>query len=186
MKKNYYPAVFILISVLSLSWRVAAEEHIEVAPPDNGMLFMGKMDSPMGHQNRPLSPLMLQDPAELQGMLDEIGVNKQNSEKIIAISRSFSKSLDGRMIRIQREELNIREELLKEKPDLQSIQSMINKKTLVFGEIEFSQIKRDVEIKSLLSDNEYEMWKSTLTKRLQRMMPQLRGKFKEKMPEQKR
>jgi hypothetical protein len=163
-----------------------AQEHIEVAPPHDGLPFMGKMGNPMGHQERPFSPLTMQNPAELQGLLDEIGVNKQSAEKIIVISRNFSKTLDGRMIRIQREELDIREELLKDKPDLQSIQSMINKKTQVFGEIEFSQIKRDVEIKSLLSDEEYEMWKSVLMKRMQRMMPQHRVKFKERMAEQKK
>lgn len=186
MKKIYYSGLFILIGIITFSRQVQAEEHIEIAPPQGDEQFIGKMDNPMGHQERPFSPLMLQDPAELQRLLDEIGVNKQSAEKIIVISRNFAKTLDGRMIRIQREELNIREELLKDKPDLQAVQGMINKKTQVFGEIEFSQIKRDVEIKSLLSDDEYEMWKSALMKRMQRMMPQLHGKFKDRMPEQKR
>lgn len=189
MRKTYYSGVYILICVISFNWQVLAGERMDAAPPApprDGMPFMGKMDNPMGPQERPFSPLMLQNPAQLQALLDEIGVNKQSAEKIIVISRNFSKALDGRMISIQREELNIREELLKDKPDLQSIQNMINKKTQIFGEIEFSQIKRDVEIKSLLSDNEYEMWKSALMKQMQRMMPQTHVKFKERMPEQKK
>lgn len=185
MRKTYYSAVFILICLISFSRYVLAEEHIEISPNGGGP-FMGKIDSPMSHHERPFSPLTLQDPAELQGLLDEIGVNKQSAEKIIVISRNFSKALEGRMIRIQREELNIREELLKDKPDLQLIQNMISRKTQVFSEIEFAQIKRDVEIKSLLSDGEYELWKSALLKHMQRTMPQFRGKFKEHMPEQKK
>ena len=187
MKNAYYSGLLVTLCIFSFTRQIIAVENIEISPPHEGMPFMGKADNPMGrHPERPFSPLMLQNSSELQRLLDDIGVNKQSAEKILTISKIFSKALDERMIRIQREELNIREELLKDKPDLQSIQSMINKKTLVFSEIEFSQIKRDVEIKSLLSDDEYEKWKSVLMERIQRTMPQFHGKFKEHMPEQKK
>lgn len=105
---------------------------------------------------------MIKNPQRLQTLLDNIGVSKETSSKIIAISKNFFKSLDTKMIKVQRFDLDIREELLKDKPDLSSIQNLVNKKTQVFGDIEFSQIKRDIEIKALLSETEFEKWKSAV------------------------
>ena len=104
--------------------------------------------------------------------MNEINVNKSVSPKIITIARNFIAYFNERIIKVQREELNIKEELLKEKPDLQAIQVFINKKTPVFAEIEFGQIKRDVEIKALLTQDEYDRWKSALSKKMRQMIPQ--------------
>jgi hypothetical protein len=104
---------------------------------------------------------------------------KEIADKIIAISRTFMRSLEERMIRVQREELNVKEELLKDKPNLNTIQSIVNKKSQIISDIEFLQIKRDLEIKSLLTDQEYEKWKAILIKRVHRPMP-FHGKMKDR------
>jgi hypothetical protein len=105
---------------------------------------------------------MMLNMSELQDLMNEINISKGVAAKIIQIARNFKGFLDERVIRIQREELNVKEELLKDKPDLPSIQAAIAKKTQIFGEIEFAQIKRDLEIKSLLSQEEYDRWKSAM------------------------
>jgi hypothetical protein len=144
-------------------------DHVKDAPPRPPIVMPfgleGRSPSPM-HQ-----PPMMLDIGELKAVLNEIGVNKATIEKIVDITRNFLAQLDGKLIKVQREELNIREELLKDKPDLTAIQGYINKKTQIFADIEFSQIKRDVEIKSLLTRDEYDRLKSAMMKKMKQMKP---------------
>lgn len=91
---------------------------------------------------------------------EEVGFDKPTEEKILVIIRSFNTFMKSSVIKVQKEELNIREELLKDKPDLDYVQKCIQNKTRVFGEIEFNQIKRDLDIKSLLTVEQFEKWMS--------------------------
>jgi len=116
-------------------------------------------------------PPMMMNPAELQELMNEIKIDKAVSAKILVISRAFVKSLDERVLKIEREELNIKEELIKEHPDLSAIQGAIAKKTRILGEIEFAQIKRDLDIKSLLTEDEYDLWKSAMMQKMKTMLP---------------
>jgi hypothetical protein len=128
------------------------------------------MVAPFGPAGRAPSsmqqPPIMMDIEELKALLIEFKVSKTATDKVVDITRNFLSQLDGKLIKVQREELNIREELLKDKPDLTAIQGYINKKTLIFAEIEFAQIKRDIEIKSILSRDEYEALKSAMMRRV--------------------
>jgi hypothetical protein len=117
------------------------------------------------------NPPMILDVVELQTLLTEIGISKPVIDKAVTIVRSSLTEFEGKLIKVQREELGIREELLKEKPDLKVIQNCISRKSQVFAEIEFSQIKRDIEIKALLTPDEYDRWKAATKKRMKEMMP---------------
>jgi hypothetical protein len=116
-------------------------------------------------------PPIMMDVEELKALLNDLKVSKTTIEKVLDITRNFLSQLDGKLIKVQREELNIKEELLKEKPDLSAIQGYINKKTQIFAEIEFAQIKRDIDIKSLLSRDEYEALKSAMMSRMKHARP---------------
>jgi hypothetical protein len=118
------------------------------------------------------APPMILDVAELQSMLKEIGINAQTIEKAVATTRNFMTEFEGKLIKIQREELSIKEELLKEKPDLKTLQNYITRKSAIFAEIEFAQIKRDLEIKSMLTPEEYDRWKSASMKKMREFMPE--------------
>jgi len=136
---------------------------------------MQGMEPPFGpdHRANPIgnSPQMMLNMAELQNLMNEININKNIAVKIISIARGFQALLDDRILKIQREELGIREELLKGKPDLQKIQAAISRKTQVFADIEFAQIKRDVDIKSLLTQDEYDRWKDAMMQKMKKAMP---------------
>jgi hypothetical protein len=161
----------ILMAVIALFastvWADNPEQNCHEKDRVDGTMGFHGMGGPAGIH----SPLML-DISELEKLMNEINVNKSVSPKIITIARNFIAYFNERIIKVQREELNIKEELLKEKPDLQAIQVFINKKTPVFAEIEFGQIKRDVEIKALLTQDEYDRWKSALSKKMRQMIPQ--------------
>jgi len=117
------------------------------------------------------APPVLLDVNELKIQLEEIGIEKSVIEKITAISYEFVGKFEGLLIKVHREELNIREELLKEKPDLKNIQKFIKEKTGYFSEIEYLQIKRDLAIKELLTQDEYGQLKSATMKKMREMLP---------------
>lgn len=120
---------------------------------------------------------MVMDISELKNLMTEINIDKATMAKIVTVARAFKNTLEERLIKIQKEELAIKEELLKEKPDMQPIQAAISRKTQIFGDIEFAQIKRDLEIKSLLTQDEYDRWKSAIMQKMREMMPRLQGKI---------
>ena len=186
-------AVALLSTCITIS--IAYADNMRLPPPPDGDQNQVMIQPPQGKQmpfpekhggpdELPFfaSPV-IKDPAQLQALLDGIGVNKQSSEKIVALTKNFFKSLDSKIIKIQRYELDIKEEMLKDKPDLQSIQNFITKKTQLFGEIEFSQIKRDLEIRSLLSDDEFEKWKYAIIEKAQRGLNSRMQKLKENSSE---
>ena len=105
--------------------------------------------------------------------MNDIGINKAVSAKIIGISRNFHNFLDEHVLKIQREEINIKEELLKNKPDIQMVQAAVTKKAQIFSEIEMAQIKRDLEIKSLLTQDEYDLWKLAMIQKMRQAMPKM-------------
>lgn len=168
LKISWYCFLVAAISIFPLT--VLADNPGQSCPEKDKMAdgegFHG-MHGPAGNH----SPLML-DISELEKLMNEININKSVSPKITTIARNFIAFFNERIIKVQREELNIKEELLKDKPDLQAIQTFINKKTQVFAEIEFGQIKRDVEIKTLLTPDEYDRWKSAMSKKMRQMIPQ--------------
>lgn len=159
---------------------IAGIAAISAQPGPGGECQQGKMPmmpqpggAPMGMQGTIGNPPpMMMNISELQKLMTEINIDKTVSAKVITIARTFLKGLDERILKIQREELNIKEELLKDKPDLQVIQAAVNRKTAVLGDIEFTQIKRDLEIKALLSADEYDRWKSAMMQKMSQMMPQ--------------
>jgi hypothetical protein len=67
---------------------------------------------------------------------------------------------------------------------MQTIKNAIIKKSQIFGDIEYAQIKRDMEIKSLLSQDEYDRWKSAMIKKMQLLLPSIMDK-NQNSPEKK-
>ena len=119
---------------------------------------------------------MMMNIAEVVNLLNEINIEKSTSSKIVSIARGFLAFFEVKVLKIQKEEIAVKEELLKEKPDMQAIQNAVTKKSQLFSEIEFAQIKRDIEIKSLLTQDEYDRWKSAMMKKMWQLMPKMMDK----------
>jgi hypothetical protein len=117
-------------------------------------------------------PFMFRDPVKLKTLLVEIGINDRTIQQITTLVRDFNKEMEERMLKIQQEELNLKTELFKDNPDLGTIQKIIGRKAQIFSEVEFSHIKRDINIKKLLSEDEFEMWKSKMREQMRQMMHQ--------------
>lgn len=168
---NTFKQVIVTLGVLLVVTTSVGAQNPPI-PHGNGPVLInndephhfGKYDSQPMPPPPFLSPI-IKDPVQLQNLLSSIGVNKQSSDAIIGITKTFFKTLDLKVIQIQRLELDIREELTKDKPDLKNVQNLINKKVAVFGEIEFLQIKRDLDIKANLTDTDFDKWKAAVNDR---------------------
>jgi hypothetical protein len=165
-------------SVLVVSTLLISALAVVAQPPSGEMRPCSGMPSPhgmggpagmFGSSDNP--PPMMVNLSELQNLLTEINIDKAVSAKIVSIARAFLKTADEHILKVQKEEIAIKEELLKDKPDMQAISSAITRKSQVFGEIEFAQIKRDLDIKALLSQDEYDRWKSAMMSRMRQLMP---------------
>jgi len=128
---------------------------------------------------------MMMNITELENLMSEININKSTSSKIVSIAREFLAFFEAKILKIQKEEIAVKEELLKEKPDMQAIQNAVSKKSQMFSEIEFAQIKRDLEIKSLLTQDEYDRWKSAMMKKMRQLMPKMMDKGLQNAPDKK-
>lgn len=198
MKINAAICYFIFLGIISVFSQPPSNESSPGKQPEMPQAgFQGGMHCPNGNpqaaepimtglENPPSIPpsMMMMNMTELQNLMNEINIEKPVSTKIIAISRGFLNSFETKILKVQKEELNIKEELLKDKPDMQAIQNAINKKSQVFGDIEFAQIKRDLEIKSLLSQDEYDRWKSAMMKKMKQLLPRIMDK-NQNFPEKK-
>jgi hypothetical protein len=138
-------------------------------PGQGHMPSMGHMGFSPDQGSMENPPFILFDLPKLQKLMADININKGTAGKIVAIVRTFQGFFDERILKIQKEELNIKEALLKDKPDLAAVQAVINRKSQIFAEIEFAQIKRDLDIKSLLSPDEYDQWKSVMMNEMRKM-----------------
>lgn len=141
-------------------------------PGENRSPLIAPFGPPPMNKNQQMPPPMIMDVAELESTLLEIGIAKNKIEKITGITRAFITGFNNKIISIQRKELDIKEELFKDKPDLGKIRKSISEKTKLFSEIEFAQIKRDLEIKSELTREEFDKLKSLTKKKFREMMPE--------------
>ncbi|HEX2956498.1 MAG TPA: hypothetical protein VHO70_06695 [Chitinispirillaceae bacterium] len=140
--------------------------HSDMPPPPPGNGMHGK---PAGVLP---DPFMFRDPFKLKTLLVEIGINDRTIQQIITLVRDFNREMEERMLKIQQEELNLKNELFKDNPDLGTIQKIISRKAQIFSEVEFSQIKRDISIKKLLTEEEFEKWKSKMREQMRQMHQQ--------------
>lgn len=114
----------------------------------------------------------------LKAMMREIGIADATAEKIVAQTREFNSLLEKEIILVQREELNVRDALLSSNPDMKAIEPIIKRKALIIADIEVAQIKRDVAIRRLLTEEEFDKWKMYMSNAPVRMDGSMRQKPK--------
>ncbi|HOV14388.1 MAG TPA: periplasmic heavy metal sensor, partial [Spirochaetota bacterium] len=89
--------------------------------------------------------------AHIDIMKKDLGLSEDQVKKIEAIMGNHIKDMEMKRIAIEKEFLNMREELLKDNPDMNKIKSIIDKKASLEAEMEFTAIKRDMDIKPILT-----------------------------------
>lgn len=95
----------------------------------------------------------------IEFMKKELGLSDDQVKKISNIMIDSFKQIEEKHIALQRTMIDLKEELLKDSPDMAKIKNIIDKKSAVMSEIEFITIKRDLSIKSILTQEQFMKWK---------------------------
>jgi len=130
---------------------------------DHGKGMMGSREHGMrwgGHGKGGLM-MMLCRPG-MGKVLEEAGIAKSTISKLEDMGKTARTTFEGQMIKVKREQLNIREQLIKDSPDMQAIQTCVNTKAQIIADLEFSKIKMEQDIKSLVSKDDMAKIMATL------------------------
>jgi hypothetical protein len=89
----------------------------------------------------------------------DLNLTKEQENKIATIMDDFRVTVDQLKIDHERAKLNLREELIKDNPNMDKIKALIKDKNEIMSKIEFFMIKRDLDIKSILTKEQLEKWR---------------------------
>jgi Spy/CpxP family protein refolding chaperone len=89
---------------------------------------------------------------------ESLGLNDNQVEKIKTIMKDATEEINKQKIEIQRCNLDLKEELIKDKPDMNKVKSTVEKKFSVQAESEMILIKRDLDIKAVLTPEQLSNW----------------------------
>lgn len=93
-------------------------------------------------------------------MKKDLGLSDDQVKKIQDLMNANFKEMELKRIGIEKAFLNIREELLKDEPDLTKIKSIIDQKSVLEADMEFNVIKRDLDIKPILTKEQFDKLKN--------------------------
>jgi len=93
-------------------------------------------------------------------MKKELGLSDDQVKKINDIMFDSFKQIEGKRIDMEKANLEIKEQLLNDNPNLTKIKTSIDKKSGIKADIEFITIKRDLSIKSVLTQEQFMKWKT--------------------------
>ena len=88
-----------------------------------------------------------------------LDLNDAQVEKISVIMRNSTEEINKKKIDVQRNALDLKEELIKDKPDLNKIKTFVDKKASLQADTEMFLIKRDLDIKAVLTPDQLANWK---------------------------
>ena len=90
-------------------------------------------------------------PPDIDKMKKELGLTDDQAKKIEARMQETHKTIESLRIEIDRVMLSVREEMIKDTPDVAKIKPLIEKKHGFMAQLEMLAITRDIEMKTLLT-----------------------------------
>jgi len=92
----------------------------------------------------------------IQNMKTQLGLTDDQVKKLIDLTDETRKNIEIKQIEVDKVMLSIREEMLKDNPDIAKIKSLVEKKHSIMAEIEVLMIKRDLDIKGILTKEQFD------------------------------
>jgi len=108
-----------------------------------------KIGDPMFHTKFDAIPI-LRDP--------RLRMSEDQLSKIDTIQKKAIIDIEKKQLELQQERLNIKEELFLDSPDLTKIKSIVDKKASIASELEYLTIKRDLDIKAIMSKEQFSIF----------------------------
>lgn len=104
-------------------------------------------------------------------MKQMLGLTDEQEKKASAIFTDTRSKIEKKNIEIAREALNLKEEMLKEKPDQGKIKSIFDRKALLEGERSFFKTKAHLDFQGLLTKEQIEK-----TQKIDHLKKMMRGR----------
>ncbi|HBE01799.1 MAG: hypothetical protein A2096_14440 [Spirochaetes bacterium GWF1_41_5] len=96
---------------------------------------------------------------DLKAMLN---LTPEQDTKVKELVQNLQQSMALKKITLERIDLDVQEEMIKDNPDIAKISKILEKKSPVLVEMELESIKKDLEIKKILTSDQWLKWKAMM------------------------
>lgn len=108
-----------------------------------------------------------------------LSLTDEQVKKVGAVMMDSRTKAEKKMIDLEREKLNLREEMLKDAPDAGKLKAMLDRKAAAEAELALIKMKSEIELKTILSKEQFMQWRG-MKHRMEKMkhrrgMPMDRG-----------
>ena len=88
-----------------------------------------------------------------------LSLSDEQEKKITAIMNDGRIKAEKKMIELDRERLNMREEMIKDAPDAGRVKAILDKKASIESELAFIKVKGEIDMKAILSKDQFAAWR---------------------------
>lgn len=89
----------------------------------------------------------------------ELSLTDEQVKKVSAVMMDGRTKAEKKMIDLEREKLNLREEMLKDAPDAGRVKAILDKKAAVEAELAFIKMKGEIDLKGIFSKEQFMQWR---------------------------
>lgn len=110
----------------------------------------------------PKNPFGTQYVFNLETIKNELKLTDDQVRKIETLTSQTRNTIQIKELEIQKIMVSVKEEMLKDVPDISKISSLVEQKQKIRAEIEILTIKRDIGIKNVLTKEQFDRWRLML------------------------
>ena len=99
---------------------------------------------------------------------NELGLSKEQIEKIKNLKFSTDKEIVRLRSQMELKEIDLREELSKDQPDMNLIRNLVKAKHSIMADIELAKVKEYTGVKNIMTPEQVEKFKEAMRKRARR------------------
>ncbi len=135
-----------------------------VAAMMGGPGHMGKMAKVMGLE------MTVNALVQNEDIQKEVGLSDEQLTKIRDIKFKTDKEVVKLRSDMELKEIDLREELSKDNPDMTKVEKLIKAKHAIMADIELAKVKEYTAVKKILSEKQIEKLKEIMRERMRKMM----------------
>ncbi len=106
----------------------------------------------------------------------ELGLSKQQIEKIKDLKFSTDKEVVNLRSQMELKEIDLREELSKDSPDMNRVKNLIKAKHSIMADMELSKVKEYIGVKSIMTPEQVKKFKEIIRRRAKNRLREKRAR----------
>ncbi|GEM_PF-4861769 len=134
------------------------------------MTVMGPRGSMMKHAKIMWMEMGINALVEDAALQKDLGLSQEQISKIKDLKFSTDKEVVRLRSDMELKEIDLREELSKDSPDMNRVKNLIKAKHSIMAEIELAKVKEYIGVKNILTPEQIEKFKTVMRNRAKRSM----------------